>query len=110
MRIGDLDQKVVFIADGGTRGANSKAIKPWATSTTVATVWGNLRPTGGGRETFGQPNFTVSQSEYILTVYARTDITPKMRAQIDTRTFEILSVANVRDTKLMMSMRLAEVI
>lgn len=110
MRTGDLNQKVTILADASTRGASSGAIKQWTTSTTVATVWGNLRPIGGGRETFGSPDMPASRAEYVLTIYHRADVTPKNRVQVDTRTFEIVSVGRVRDTELYMALRLVEVV
>lgn len=109
MRTGDLDQKVTLLRDTTARGA-SGAIKQWLTSEEVASVWGNLKPIGAGRESFGSPDWPQSRSEYLLVIYHRSDVTPKLRAQVDSRTFEITSVGRVRDTQIYMQLRLVEVV
>lgn len=110
MRTGELDQMVTLLRDTATRGASSGAIKQWQATEEVASVWGSLRPIGAGRETFGQPDQAQSRTEYLLVIYHRDDVTPKLRARVDSRTFEITSVGRVRDTKIYMQLRLVEII
>jgi head-tail adaptor len=108
MQTGELDQAVTFIDDARARGANSKAYKPWTSYTTVAKVWGKLEYFHAGSEKLLLNEWPQARNVYWLIVYARDDIRAKMRALIDSRTFEIVSINQTLPAQFM-SLQLVEI-
>ena len=72
------------------------------TPSTVATVWGAVRPVSGREALEGQR--LASTASHFITIRYRPDVTPQMRAVWRGRTFEISQVENTdtRDEQLVL--------
>ena len=105
MKAGSLRHKIILEQRATTRTSMGGVADTW---TTLATVWGSIRPVSG-REPLVGDSITAELTHTIRIRY-RSDVTPKNRVKFGTRIFEINSVANIMEYKRELELRCVEVL
>lgn len=82
-----LNQRVTFQSATEAKNAVHEIIQTWANVSTNPTVWAEIEPVTG-KEYFDAQQLR-AESAVKITIRARADITPKMRAVHGSTTYEI---------------------
>jgi SPP1 family predicted phage head-tail adaptor len=89
MKVASLRARLTLEQPGGVSDNSGGVTLTW---TIVASLWGNIRPTGGNEQLrFDREHANV---DHLIRIRFRYDIKSNMRFRADTRTFEIRRVAD----------------
>ena len=90
LHAGQLDRRVTIQQATFAQNGMGEPIATWAD---VATVWGSFTPLAG-REPFVSDQLAAfQQARFTLRYRSDVTLTPKMRLVMDSRTYQILAVA-----------------
>lgn len=90
-----LNTRVAIQSYTATRDATGGEVETWAT---VATLWAQVRATGGGERYINQQ--IVAQVTHTVSLRYTAGITPKMRVLIGSRVLDIQQVQNVDERNI----------
>lgn len=106
MQAGRLRHRIAIQSASESLDDFGSTTKVWSTDTTV---WGHVEPLSG-QEKFEAQQVVGEVTHKITTRYYSSGITPDMRLVYDSRTFEILSVIDVREHNRAMELLCKEMV
>lgn len=92
--IGRLRHRLRLEAASRTPDGGGGAVETW---TTVAQVWGHIRPTGGTE--IADADGLGGRISHEITLRYRAGVTPTMRLATDSRRFEIIAVIDIDERR-----------
>lgn len=108
IRPGELRQWVSIIDDTTPESA-SGGKAPWVSYSVAASLWAKVEPVRGGREGFGNPEWTITTVPYDVTMRRRSNILETQRILFGTRQFHIHAVPQVDRSQTYMTLTCSEV-
>ena len=106
MRIGPLNKRVAIRSASTTRDAYGEPIASWSTD---ATVWASVEPLSGRELVSAQVQHAETTHRVRMRYQPNTTVTAEKRLLYDSRVFEIISVINRKEKKLMLELLCKEI-